>query len=185
MASQRHEVLAHVAQRLSQPPLRPSKRCHCVSPFTTKGTRWKEKKNTRRGAVPPKTANAGKEGEVTSSSMCLWGPGSWEEEGSGQAPDTGTLGLTAGLWALEGRGGLLGKSQWNTLDLRACLRIRLLNKAHPLSSWEHRASLFPRDGCVEGRWPEAGSGSRTGGVSERALTDAHGSGLLPIILYAS
>lgn len=41
--------------------------------------------------------------------MCLWVPGSWEEEGSGQAADTGTLGQTAGCWALEGRRGFLGE----------------------------------------------------------------------------
>lgn len=62
MASRRHEVLAHVAQRLSQPPLRPSKCCHCVTPFTTKGARWKEKKNKRRGAVPPQNSKCRKRG---------------------------------------------------------------------------------------------------------------------------
>lgn len=98
------------------------------------------------------------------------------------------FGATAVLWALEVIR-LQGKpSETTGPEVRPS--DKALEQGPPTFLLGTLSELFPQDGCVEGRWPEAGSGSRTGGhtpqeESERALTDAHGSGLLPIILYVT
>lgn len=86
------------------------------------------------------------------------GPGEWGRGRRGQAPHTGTVGLTAGLW-----------DSWEKNPVKhtgpaIIPSDKAFEQGPPTFLPEHGASLFPQDGGVEGRWPEAGgSGSQKGG----------------------